>query len=241
MEAALLCLHTPFFSILISLIFLLALKSLTSDLEQLSDKHESIFSGSCSDVIEKDVRAAQPLSDSILLTLPVWERWKGKLLLWNTSFGVPKIQKHSSCHCLILPSPKESVLFLAVKVSMTLVLNLNQFTDIGVRIECTVLRSQYWLSEQPKLLLFPDLFSPSPLQISGNLSVPWITGCSRKRAVSTFPLKYLMHQVKQWKVDENTFLKMSLFTLGGFFPVFLWYKHYLQVQCFSWGEDDDYL
>uniref|UniRef100_A0A8C3QK88 Highly divergent homeobox n=1 Tax=Cyanoderma ruficeps TaxID=181631 RepID=A0A8C3QK88_9PASS len=32
-------------------------------------------------------------------------------------------------------------------------------------------------------------------QISGNLTVPWITGCSRKRAVSTFSFKYLMHQV----------------------------------------------
>lgn len=61
MEAALLCLHTPSpsFSVLISLIFLLVLRSLTSDIEQLSEKHKSIFSGSCSDVIEKDVRVAQ--------------------------------------------------------------------------------------------------------------------------------------------------------------------------------------
>lgn len=59
MEAAHLCLHTHSlsFSNLISLFFLLILKSLTS--EQLSEKHESIFSGSLSDVMKKDLRAAR--------------------------------------------------------------------------------------------------------------------------------------------------------------------------------------
>lgn len=180
--------------------------------------------------------SCQPLSDSSLLILPM-EREAAvmKYKFWGTkSTETPKLSL-----CYLALTQRNNVLFLAVKVSEALVFSLDLFTDMGVRIECTVLNSQYWLSHQPKLLLFSVLFPPSPLQISGNLTVPWITGCSRKRAVSTFPLKYLMHQVKQWKVDKNAFLKMSvLFTLGEFFPFFLWYKHFLQVQCFSWGEVD---
>lgn len=67
-------------------------------------------------------------------------------------------------------------------------------------------------------------FSPSPLQISGNLTVPWITGCSRKRAVSTFPFKYLMRQVKEWKVYLNVFFFKCQFYLccvGFFFFLFI--------------------
>lgn len=113
-------------------------------------RHENISFGSWRDVIGKDGRAAQS-STLVWLQSAHPARWKGKLLLWSTSFGV---QKHPSCHCVILPSPKETVLFLGVKVSVTLVFSLNLFTDIGVRIECTVLKSQYWLSQQLKLLLF---------------------------------------------------------------------------------------
>lgn len=222
MGAALLCLHTlsPSFSILISLIFLLVHRSLTSDIEQHSDKHKSIFSGSWSVLIEKDVRAAQSsalvwLHSAHPATLGHMERQTAvvKYEFWGTKSTETKLSL-----CYLVLTQRNSVLFLAVKVSVTLVLDLNLFRDIGVRIECTVLKSQYWLSQQPKLFLFSVLFPLSPLQISGNLTVPWITGCSRKRAVSTFPSKYLMYQVKQWKVGKKAFLKMSvLFTLGRFF------------------------
>lgn len=78
--------------------------------------------------------------------------------------------------------------------------------------------AQYWsllkvahclLLLQPKLLLFSVLISPSSLQISGNLTVPWITGCSRKRAVSIFPFKHLIRQTQEWEVYLNAFLEIS--------------------------------
>lgn len=172
MEAAHLCLHTPSpsFSNLISLIFLLVLKSLTSGIEQLRDKQESIFSGSWSDVIEKDVRAAQ---SSALVWLQSAHPASVRQIERETAvvkykfWGPKSTETPKSPVCYLAFTQRNSVLVLAVKVSVTLVLNLNLFTDIGVRVERPVLKSceiaEYWLSQQPKLLLFSVLFPPSPL------------------------------------------------------------------------------
>lgn len=213
---------SPSFSILVFLIFLVILKSLTSDIKQLNDKH-NIFSWSCSDVIEKDVRAAQSsafvwLQSAHPASVGQMERQTAvvKHKFWGTkSIETPKL----SLYYLTL-TQRNSVLFLAVKVSVALVLNLNPFTDIGVRIECTVLMSHYRLSQQPKLLLFSNLFSPSPLQISGNLTVPWITGCSRKRAVSTFPFKYLCIKWRNEKLIKMHFWKCQFYLPWGIFSLF---------------------
>lgn len=36
--------------------------------------------------------------------------------------------------------------------------------------------------------------------------MPWITGCSRKRAVSIFPFNYLLHQVQEWDILSKCIL-----------------------------------
>lgn len=83
-------------------------------------------------------------------------------------------------------------------------------------------------------------FSPSSLQISGNLTVPWITGCSRKRAVSIFPFKYLMHQVQEWEVYLNAFLEISSPVVVHSIIFFLPHTSFLEIVSFFWKAPSHY-